>query len=581
MDAAAPPRSIARDAGPPVARPSTPSDLDQALAMGFPDRPMSVDEVDHWLAMLPTDGDETRQAWLGAAVRRSPPARLGTVWAAVAPRDLPAVVRWFAGRSREAGPAVLPASLRVLTDEPSLDAATAIARLHPDVTFSAPQGERLLSASLDAQLTAARLLSVRTVPWPDAAILDLATPWVWPAIARSMAARDDIPTERWSAALHTTANRCRVAPRLWCNAWRAVRDAAPRMAALATDLAAAIGEAEPTSLPPAVATALRCENAVVADRASAVPSATLHCASAGFEWMAASAQAAVWGDSTTLPRLRVQALESLRAAANGQVQVLEAIASAAARVPGSVSLIRTIARERDPGVLAALLESLVLHVQQARALNAPERRALEQAPFAMAEGPSLEARLHAIALAHEFHDPEPGGPTEVRAIVTAEHADAGVAPRAVRAPAPHRAATLVLATTLGRIAIRLDPHAAPRAVEEVVRAARSHRYDGLTIHRVVPGFVAQGLDPRGDGYGGTEEPVQTELSTRHFDRGAVGIPLAGLDTGGIQLFVVLADSPHLDGRYPWVGRVVEGMEIVDGLLPQDRIERVEVVEDMP
>jgi cyclophilin family peptidyl-prolyl cis-trans isomerase len=116
------------------------------------------------------------------------------------------------------------------------------------------------------------------------------------------------------------------------------------------------------------------------------------------------------------------------------------------------------------------------------------------------------------------------------------------------------------------------------AVQAVTSAARAHRYDGLIFHRVVPGFVVQGLDPRGDGYGGTDSPVVTELSNRRFDRGTIGIPLAGLDTGGIQLFFVTADAPHLDGRYPWVGTVVRGAELLDGILPYDRIIRAEVVE---
>ena len=94
---------------------------------------------------------------------------------------------------------------------------------------------------------------------------------------------------------------------------------------------------------------------------------------------------------------------------------------------------------------------------------------------------------------------------------------------------------------------------------------------------MVPGFVVQGGDPHGDGYGGTETTVSTELSLSDFSTGSVGIPLAGLDTGGQQLFIVLADAPHLDGRYPWVGRVVRGMEVVEGLLVGDVIRHVSVV----
>src|SRR5215831_10313668 len=112
----------------------------------------------------------------------------------------------------------------------------------------------------------------------------------------------------------------------------------------------------------------------------------------------------------------------------------------------------------------------------------------------------------------------------------------------------------------GEIRIELYPEDAPKTVESFITLSKKGFYDGLTFHRVAPGFVAQGGDPRGDGYGGTDEPIATELSLEPFDRGAVGVPLAGLDTGGIQFFVVLADAPHLDGRYPRVGTIESGMD---------------------
>ncbi len=130
---------------------------------------------------------------------------------------------------------------------------------------------------------------------------------------------------------------------------------------------------------------------------------------------------------------------------------------------------------------------------------------------------------------------------------------------------------------MGLVVIELTEDAAPQAAGVVIEAAQGGRYNGTTFHRVVPGFVAQGGDPRGDGYGGTSRIVPTELSGMTFDRGSVGIALAGLDTGGMQFFIVTADAPHLDARYPWIGRVVEGMEIVDELMEGDVIERAEFI----
>jgi cyclophilin family peptidyl-prolyl cis-trans isomerase len=102
-------------------------------------------------------------------------------------------------------------------------------------------------------------------------------------------------------------------------------------------------------------------------------------------------------------------------------------------------------------------------------------------------------------------------------------------------------------------------------------------YEGISVHRVVPGFVVQAGDPRGDGYGGPGWLVPCEWAPRPFERGSVGIALAGKDTGGSQFFVTLTRQPHLDGRFPLVGHVTSGMEVVDGLLPHDRIESIEVL----
>ena len=94
---------------------------------------------------------------------------------------------------------------------------------------------------------------------------------------------------------------------------------------------------------------------------------------------------------------------------------------------------------------------------------------------------------------------------------------------------------------------------------------------------MVPAFVAQGGDPRGDGYGGTDQITVTQVGAAPFQRGAVGIALAGPDTGGMQFFVMLADAPHLDGRYPYIGRVVEGMSVADRWMIGDTLQRVEFV----
>jgi cyclophilin family peptidyl-prolyl cis-trans isomerase/HEAT repeat protein len=98
-------------------------------------------------------------------------------------------------------------------------------------------------------------------------------------------------------------------------------------------------------------------------------------------------------------------------------------------------------------------------------------------------------------------------------------------------------------------------------------------YDGLIWHRVVTAFVVQGGDPRGSGWGDAGWRLADEVNRLPFERGTVGMPKAGKDTGGCQLFISLVPTPHLDGRYTAFGRVVEGMDVVDRLEPGDKILR--------
>ena len=133
-----------------------------------------------------------------------------------------------------------------------------------------------------------------------------------------------------------------------------------------------------------------------------------------------------------------------------------------------------------------------------------------------------------------------------------------------------------LTTRHGVVEIQLDLLEAPLTSASFVRLARRGFYDGLAFHRVVPGFVIQGGDPRGDGYGGPGYALRGEVTRLPFARGSVGMADAGPDTGGSQFFVTLAAQPHLDGRYTRFGSVVSGLEVLDRIRPGDVIERIEV-----
>ena len=133
-----------------------------------------------------------------------------------------------------------------------------------------------------------------------------------------------------------------------------------------------------------------------------------------------------------------------------------------------------------------------------------------------------------------------------------------------------------LKTRHGTIEILLDVVETPLTTSSFVDLARRGFYDGLTFHRVEPGFVIQGGCPRGDGNGGPGYTLRCEISQRPYGRGAVGMALSGKDTGGSQFFIVHSPQPHLDGGYTLFGQVVNGMEVVDKISPGDVIEHVEI-----
>jgi cyclophilin family peptidyl-prolyl cis-trans isomerase/HEAT repeat protein len=120
---------------------------------------------------------------------------------------------------------------------------------------------------------------------------------------------------------------------------------------------------------------------------------------------------------------------------------------------------------------------------------------------------------------------------------------------------------LVFETDAGPLEIELDPSVAPVAATRLADLARSGFFDGIAVHRVLPGFVVQLGDPGGDGYGGTKgPPLRCETAPVPFENGTVGIALGGRDTGSSQFFVTLGRHPHLDGEYAVVGRAGPGWD---------------------
>jgi len=136
----------------------------------------------------------------------------------------------------------------------------------------------------------------------------------------------------------------------------------------------------------------------------------------------------------------------------------------------------------------------------------------------------------------------------------------------------------VVNTTKGRFTIELLPAAAPLNVDNFVQLAKRRYFHGIVFHRVVPNFVIQGGDPRGDGNGGPGYQIRCEINDVPYQRGAVGMALSGKDTGGSQWFVTHAPQPHLDGGYTVFGNVIAGMEVVDRIARGDVIKSIVVSE---
>ncbi len=131
-------------------------------------------------------------------------------------------------------------------------------------------------------------------------------------------------------------------------------------------------------------------------------------------------------------------------------------------------------------------------------------------------------------------------------------------------------------TSRGSFEIELLHREAPYTVQNFVKLAESGFYDGLTFHRVVPNFVAQGGCPIGNGWGNPGYSIRCEVSPLAFERGMVGMAHAGKDTGGCQFFVTHSPQRHLDGRYTIFGKVTDGMDVVDALRIEDVIQGVKI-----
>jgi len=134
----------------------------------------------------------------------------------------------------------------------------------------------------------------------------------------------------------------------------------------------------------------------------------------------------------------------------------------------------------------------------------------------------------------------------------------------------------VIRTDHGDITLELFAADAPLVVDAFVKLAAAGFYRNTTFHRVVPNFVVQDGDPRGDGSGGPGFALRDSPSRRRHDRGSLGLATSGPDTGGSQYYLCHASQPHLDGGYTVFGRVIDGIAVMDKIVQGDRMLRIDI-----
>jgi peptidyl-prolyl cis-trans isomerase B (cyclophilin B) len=124
----------------------------------------------------------------------------------------------------------------------------------------------------------------------------------------------------------------------------------------------------------------------------------------------------------------------------------------------------------------------------------------------------------------------------------------------------------------------VDPKVAPKTVNNFVAIAQERYYDGLTFHRVVPGFVVQGGDPLGNGTGGPAYKLPDESNPSKWSRGTVGMASSAAGVSGSQFFITLGDAPFLasNGVYNHFGEVTSGMEVIDAIRQGDKITSIDI-----
>lgn len=301
-----------------------------------------------------------------------------------------------------------------------------------------------------------------------------------------------------------------------------------------------------------------------------------------------------------LARLRPDAARARlpRLAAHDQWQ-LRQYAARAASVLGDTATLRALARDADDNVKEAAIEGLSAlngHLDDdlyIAALWSKGAQAIRAAAIALKGSPRAEARAAADAAFDRLVARANESERDARIALLEAAGRPASDDRPPNAPVilPRSAVALALGADVrlrvtmapssggGWFVVKLRGDVAPIMAARVLELARSGYYDGLTWHRVIPDFVVQGGSPGANEYVGYPRYFRDELGTMPHARGTVGMSTRGHDTGDAQWFINLRDNLRLGGDYSVFAEVVEGMEVVDGILEGDIIARIEEIRD--
>ena len=156
-------------------------------------------------------------------------------------------------------------------------------------------------------------------------------------------------------------------------------------------------------------------------------------------------------------------------------------------------------------------------------------------------------------------------------------------PKSYNSPIPmtidvNKKYTALIKTARGDLALELYPQDAPVTVNNFVTLARKGFYNGLTFHRVIPDFMAQGGDPNGTGTGGPGYTFQDEFSSRTHQAGSLSMANSGANTNGSQFFICYTPQPHLNGKHTVFGQLTQGMDVLKKLVNGDKMNEVVITE---